>query len=321
MTRHVTFATAGLALATLLAGPASAQTTIKAASIFEESQIESQALQHFADGIAARTDGALTVQTYFGTSLGGQQELNEMLSTDAIQLSVHGSAPSDAYLGLFLPYSIADDAHLQKVLESEVGQSWSSDLKDSAGLDMLAVTIRGDRNTMTTVPVAGVEDLEGLRLRAPNIPALIAAVEAMKAEPVIISINEVYTGLSTGAIEGLENTLGGMIGYRFYEVAKNVAMTRHALSPVFWLANGDWFDGLDADMQSIVMEEIDKAAAWENEQNAMMAGQWVSQLEEQGVTVSKVDTDVIRTNAAAFVDEAATEIWGAEAYQTIQSLR
>lgn len=52
-----------------------------------------------------------------------------------------------------------------------------------------------------------------------------------------------------------------------------------------------------------------------------MAQEWITTLEGEGVTITEVDTDVIRENAAAFVDEAAVDIWGAEAYDSIQALR
>src|SRR5690606_25107725 len=125
----------------------------------------------------------------------------------------------------------------------------------------------------------------GAQLRVPNIPALVAAVQSWEANPVVMSYAEVYTAIATGAVDGLENTLGSFLADRHYEVAKNVLLTAHATSPVFWLANGEWWNGLSEETRALLTEEADAAIVWVVEQNKEQENNWRAELEAHGVTV------------------------------------
>lgn len=294
---------------------------LRAASVYESTQIESKALERFAEAVGEKSDGNINIRTYAGTSLGSQEEINELLTTGGIEIAVHGIAPSSRYVGLFLPYVIDGADHLSTVLDSEVGEAWNSELADTTGLEMLRVTFRGDRHTMTRTEVDDVADLEGLRIRAPDIPAIVASIESFGASPVIMSIAEVYTGLATGAIDGLENTLGGMLNYKFNEVAKYVVLTRHGASPVFWLTNKGWFDGLDEATQTLLRDEMRAATEWADEQNAQLVEEWRSELESTGVTFVETDVDAMRANSEEFVEREAIAAWGEEAFDKINEVR
>ena len=311
---------------TLAGGPAGAaeypEMQLRLATVYSDTYVESQALVRFQEAVTEKSGGKITFRYNTGTALGGQNELNDLVSTGGLDMVVHGRPPSAPYLGFFLPYAIADHDHLLRIMQTPMAEEWSNELHRTTGLVSMGAWVRGVRHTIARNPYGSLEDLKGAKIRVPDIPALVAAVESWQANPVIISYAEVYTAVATGAVDGLENTLGSFISDRFYEVAKNVLLTAHATSPVFWVANGDWWDGLSDDTRQLLRTEANEAIAWAVEQNKGLEKGWKEDLESKGVTIrTPANPDAFREAISGFLNSEAEKAWGAEGWKQIQALR
>lgn len=296
---------------------------IRVASIYNDPLPEATAVQRFVDAVEERTGGAITFETHFGTVLGSQDEMNELLITGGLDMALHGRAPSDEYVGLFLPYTIEGYDHLKRVIDSEVGAAWSASAEENNGIVVNQTWARGIRHANLREPAESYEDLQGRRIRVANIRALIAAVESWNAVPVVMAFDELFTALASGAVDGAENTMGQMLSENHDEVTKYVLKTGHSISAVFWMSNAAWWNGLDPKVAAMLDEELADMAAWVVEENKRAEDDWETQLEERGVTVVEPPSmePFLEGAERVGVDELATEVWGAEAWETIQSLR
>jgi TRAP-type C4-dicarboxylate transport system substrate-binding protein len=297
--------------------------TIRVATIYQENLNEAQAVARFAENVEERTGGAITFETHFGTALGSQDEMNELLVTGGLDMAVHGLAPSDEYVGLFLPYTIDGYDHLQRVVDSEVGDAWSQSAEENAGVVANQVWARGVRHANLREPAESYEDLEGRRIRVADIEGLIAAVESWNAVPVVMPFDELFTSLASGALDGAENTMGQMISERHYEVTDHVLKTAHSVSAVFWLSNASWWNGLDQDVADMLDEEISAAVDEAIEENKASEEEWQAELEGFGMTVVEPPSmePFLEGAERVGVDGLAERIWGADAWDTIQELR
>ena len=279
-------------------------------------------MKRFTDAVEDRTDGAIQFEETYGTSLGSQDEINELLINGGLDMAIHGAPPSDEYLGLFLPYVFTDAEHLQRVIDSPVGDTWAADAKKKVGVVVNQVWSRGMRDVYLRDPADNIDDLEGRRIRVAEIDGSILAVKAMGATPVVMSFDELFTSLGSGLVDGAENTLGQIIAEHHNEVTCCVLKTEHSVSPVFWMSNGDWWDGLDPKVQKLLTDEIDSASAWAVDQGADDEAEWESQLEDAGMDIVTPDSlDPLREAAKEEgVDDAATKLWGADAYDKIKEL-
>lgn len=107
----------------------------------------------------------------------------------------------------------------------------------------------------TQTPVASLEDLSGLTIRAPS--ALGAAVlEAWGASAVTMPVSELYNALQTGVIDGVMIGPDGIRSFRLNEVVSHITTgLPTGLTSFFLVGNRDSWDGLSAEQQA-ALEEI-----------------------------------------------------------------
>jgi TRAP-type C4-dicarboxylate transport system substrate-binding protein len=76
---------------------------------------------------------------------------------------------------------------------------------------------------------------------------------ALTASPSAIAYNEVYNAIQTGVISGFENEAASIQNLKFYEVAPNLTLTRHAITVRPIVMSGKSFRTLPADLQTAVL--------------------------------------------------------------------
>jgi hypothetical protein len=72
------------------------------------------------------------------------------------------------------------------------------------------------------------------------------------ASPTPMAFTEVYTALSTGAVDGQDNPLPTVVDAKFYEVTCQIALTSHLVDLNYIAFSEEVWDGLDADQQATV---------------------------------------------------------------------
>jgi len=121
-------ASAALGLSPMLAGRAVAQQklVLKASDVHPAGYPTVEAIEHMGKKLETATGGRLSVQMYASMQLGGEKEAIEQAQVGALQLarvSVGALGPVVDDLNVFnLPFLFRNTAHMQKVLDGEIGQ-------------------------------------------------------------------------------------------------------------------------------------------------------------------------------------------------------
>ena len=135
-----------------------------------------------------------------------------------------------------------------------------------------------------------VEDLNGLKMRAPNIPIFVEMFKALGANPTTINFQEIYSALQQGVVDGEENPIPAIWAQRFYEVNKYISVTHHILQSNIIIVNDKFFLSLPEDLQKVVKEEIVKAGERNTELQMKAEEDLVSKIKEAGgIIVEDVD--------------------------------
>ncbi len=113
--------------------------------------------------------------------------------------------------------------------------------------------------TTNKAPINSVEDLQGLKLRAPPSPIQVSTWKAIGAAPASMNFAELYTALQTGVVDGQESPPSLAKTTRLFEVQKYMSITSHLWDGWFTLINPRAFGKLPKDMQDLVMAEFDQA--------------------------------------------------------------
>lgn len=281
-----------------LCSPAFAQTTLKFAHAAPETDLQQNLATFFADEVAKRTDGEVTVQIFPQGQLGNDAAMIDGARSGIIDVvmvglnNFSGLMPDSA--ALTLPFMFPDRETAYSVLDGEVGKGVLAKFEDH-GLKGLGFPENGYRNmTNSRGPIRTPEDVKGLRMRVNNSKALNDMFQLLDAQPQQIPVAELYTALETGVVDSQDHPIGVTLSFKFYEVQKYLSLTQHAYAPLAVAMNLSKFDGLTPEQQQIILDVSKEAVDMQRQMSIDSEEKMIADLEAEGMEVNR-DVD-----AAAF---------------------
>jgi TRAP-type C4-dicarboxylate transport system substrate-binding protein len=203
--------------------PPQGVTVLSYATPYSQQHPFSRADRQWMDWVEQRSGGSLRIQPYWsGSLLSSEHSMTELR---------HGVAD----IGLITPIYSRGGTHLIRAQSGFYGGAVTFEQqvalyrcliadepqfeKELHGLKILAVQggnlpgiITRDR------PVATLDDLHGLRLRAPS--ELLAVLKHLGADPVDMPMGEVYSALAKGVLDGVVAPADTLRSLHFAEVAR-----------------------------------------------------------------------------------------------------
>ncbi|MDC7232496.1 MAG: TRAP transporter substrate-binding protein DctP [Spirochaetales bacterium] len=204
-----------------------------------------QGLQKFADELEVLSGGTMKVDCFFGGQLYGASNLLAAVKAGKVDFAGFsmGSYPETPYLGMFqAAYLFRDAQHAQDFYASEIGQEIFDDVEEKIGVTVLGTAYVGTREVSLAKKVPDVmkpEDLNNITLRMPGSPSWAALAMALGANPVPISLNEVFMALKTGVVDGQDNALPTTKANSFDEVIDQLVLTDHVVWNLHLVANAE----------------------------------------------------------------------------------
>jgi TRAP-type C4-dicarboxylate transport system substrate-binding protein len=108
------------------------------------------------------------------------------------------------------------------------------------------------QTTSSKAAVATAKDMDGLKIRVPVSPLSISMFKGLGASPASLQFSEVYSALQTKIVDAQENPLPIIQVAKLFEVQKFCSLTNHIWDGYWFIANGRAWDGLPADLKTIV---------------------------------------------------------------------
>lgn len=243
--------TLGLASALALAGMAAqAQTTLRFAHPVPETDLQHTMAVFFAEQVAARTNGAVTVQIFPQGQLGNDSAMIDGARSGIIDIVLVGLNNFTGLVpaaGVFeLPFMFPTRDLAYAALDGEVGQGTSARFTEH-GLTVLGYPENGFRQMSNNRgPIRTPADLAGINMRTNNARALNDMFAALGANPIQLRVAELYTALETGVVDAQDHPLGVVMSFKFDEVQRYLTLTRHAYSALGLMMNSASFERLSA---------------------------------------------------------------------------
>ena len=280
-----------------------------------------KAEQAFARRVAQATRGRIEIEVFPGGQLGPDLAMAQGVKLGTIDMAISGTTTSKVTDDFYLPYLFKDVEHQRRVMDGEIGARIRDRFRADTGMVMVGEAYFSTRHLTSNRPVRRLEDLDGLGMRVPQIPPLVATWRKLGASPTPIDFTELFGALQQGVVDGQENPYSLIYNASFYQVQRYVAQTAHGVPMRFLFMNeGTWNDLTPADralFRRIWQEEARKLAQVQIEQEQA----FLQKLRDEGMTVTRVDTDRFRAAVADVWREYAPEAWGRGTYEEIQSLR
>ena len=224
--------------------------------------IVGQTASYFKEQVESLSGGSITIDLQASGVLGSENDVldNILAGGDTIDLSRISAFALTSYgckksMLLSLPYTFVSREHWWNFANSDLAPDFLNEPQE-LGLPVRGVFYgeEGFRHFFTVEPVAGIEDLAGMKLRVSNDPVMNGLVEGLGATPTVVSFNELYSALQTGVVDGAEQPIANYASNAFPEVANNLILDGHTLGAVQVVITDNAWNKLTANQQNAIME-------------------------------------------------------------------
>jgi tripartite ATP-independent transporter DctP family solute receptor len=275
-----------------------AQTKLKWAHVYETSEPFHTESVWAAEEIKKRTNGRYTADVYPASQLGKENDINQGLTLGTVDMIISGSsfaAKAFPRIGVtYYPYIFRNPEHLIAYTKSDVYKELTAGYDKASGNHIVSTTYYGTRHTTSNKPIAKCDDLKGLKMRVPDVPAYLAMPRACGANTSPIAFAEVYLALQNGTVEAQENPLPTIEAKKFYEVQKNIVLTGHIVDHLNTVISGQLWKKLSDEDKKIFTEVAQEAAERASKIVIAREKELVDTFKAKKLNVVEVDTSEFR---------------------------
>lgn len=215
--------------------------------------------RYLAKAISEATGGEMELEIHGGATLGGGKSIVEQCQAGIIEFT----ESVESYFSYFypdiqvlaIPYIFKTYDVAYEVLDGPFGQAMREDFRKKTGMRIISWCENGGfRNFMTGgKPVKSAADLKGMKIRTMEIPAHMALVKSLGANPIPIAWTELYSALQTGVADGCENSIPTLLLGKLDEVQKYMILDGHVYSMQFTVVNDKWFQKQKKSLQQTIL--------------------------------------------------------------------
>ncbi len=189
----------------------------------------------------------------------------------------------------YFPYIFRGPEHLIAYTKSDVFKRLAAGYETKSGNHIAAVSYYGTRQTTSNKPIAKCSDMQGLKIRVPDVPAYLAMPRACGANTTPIAFAEVYLALQNGTVEAQENPLTTIEAKKFFEVQKNIILTGHIVDHLNTVISKQLWASLSDEDKKIFGDVMQEAAERTTKIISEKEKKLVATFKEKGINVTEVD--------------------------------
>lgn len=327
MKRKILILTVSLSLLLTLSfiiNAAAQEVNFKFGHIYAPDHPFSMGARELAERVSEKTDGQFTIDVFPAGQLGSEKDLLDSVCSGVIDMAYVG--PGE--LGKrYSPVSVFDAPfifegykHGQKVVNGKLGKEILKDMQEKTGVKALVSVYYGSRKLTMNSPIKTPEDLEGKKVRAPDMPLPVATVRGMGAEPTPMAFSEVYLALQQGVVDGQENPIPTIYSQKFYEVQDYIIMTNHTVCFTPMIIAESTFNDLPPEYQEILEETAEEVMHIVNEATLKYEKEKLAEMKEAGIKVIEPDLEAFKESSKKIVEEFEDQ-WGQGVYEKLQNAK
>ncbi len=256
------------------------------------------AADKYAKWVNEKTNGRVKFDLYPAEVLGTDKQMTEAVSMGTMDMTITASGVTAAYepkLAVFeLPFLFQSNDQVGKLLDGPIGTEVAQDLPKK-GMRLLAYWENGLRQiTNNKRPIEKVEDLKGLKIRAPENKMTIQIFETLGSSPSPLAFPELYLALSQGVFDGQENPIANIHSGKLFEVQKYITMSNHKYECYPFLVSESVWKKVPEDLQKIIQEGAIMFAQEHRRLVMEMEEAQLKEFEAAGMQVSRPDMTPFR---------------------------
>ena len=255
---------------------------------------------NFVKSLKASGLGDKVDVTFFpDNQLGQEIDVINSVKLGVIDMMVSGSSISAnlvPLVGTFdLGYLFTSYQQQTKAFDAGAAKPIEDALLKGANIRVVAWAYNfGARSVLAKKPVKTPEDLAGLKIRTLPNPIITECLRLMGAAATPLAFGEIYTALQAGVLDGLEHDPPTILASKFYETAKNYALTQHIFSPLAIYFSETTFQRMDPTLREAFLDAAKKAAVDTRAHGLAVEKEALATIQDKGVTVVECDREAFR---------------------------
>jgi len=247
---------------------AQARVTLRLGHLANEQNVWHRASLRFAEEARTLSNGRIEIQVFPNDSLGREMDLINGMQLGTADFTITGESLQNwsplASL-LAVPYAMTSLAQMDRVAGGPIGRQIAEEIVTRARVRPICYFARGPRNLTSNRAINRPDELNGLRLRVPNVPLFVAVWSALGARPTPMAFGEVFTSLQNGTIDAQENPLALIRSANFNEVQRFVNRTEHVRSWIYVAMSERRFQALSQEDRAAITEAGRRTQAFERQ--------------------------------------------------------
>ena len=317
------------------AGSANQNTiTLQANSPAAEGSVHGDAAAMVGDIVSSRTDGAIEVEAFRNSELGGQAQSIQDVSSGALDMYVIPYAltaivdqreaqvfdapymydPENPYEDIYEKTDPQDSEPAKRVIEN---------LAEQADIRSLGAVAQGTRRVSLNVsedvePPQNPEMLSNYTMRAVPISMYAEALNGLGAQTTNIDFSEVPQALATGSVDGQENPYNIIRSSQIYEEQSHIIETNHMHVPLAVLMHEGVFQDLSDSQQQAFYDAVREIQPQATETLRSSLEETKQLFRDEGLTIvspDEIDYEAYRSATRANIRDEFSDL-----LETIESL-
>ena len=270
------------------------------------------------------TNGRVDIKLFAGGALGNTTSLFTQVRAGAVEFYMAGDVMAGVVPVAVItatPFVFSNINEVLRVLSGSLGKYRLAAIRRAGIYPLSQVWSNGFRNLCNSVrPIFLPADLAGLKIRVPPGPVTEATIRALGGAPTALGAADMYTGLQTHLVDGIELSITAIEAFKLYEVQRFVSYTNHQWTGYTPLCNVDYWQSLPKNLQDVVERRLNEAGAAECQEVPRLDAGTEAKLKSQGMQFNQV-SDIKAFQAAlrrSGLYAKLRELFGTEAWSMLE---
>jgi TRAP-type C4-dicarboxylate transport system substrate-binding protein len=305
--------------ALLTAAPALAQTTWDMPTPYGDGIFHTQNIRQFAEDVAERTDGGLTITVHSANSLFGHAEIKDAVRDGLVpigEILLSRLANEDPIFALdsipFLASSYDEAEALWEASRDAVSERLAEQ-----GLTVLYAVPWPGQSLYLRQEVTEPEQMQGLSFRAYNV-ATERLAELLGATPTQVEETDIPTAFSTGRVEAMITSPSTGANAQAWDFVSHYIDTQAWLPKNIVFVTTDAFEALSEEEREALLAAAEEAETRGWEMSREETAEKIAALEEGGMTIMQ-PSDALAERLQEIGDTMTAE-WEESAGETGRSV-
>jgi tripartite ATP-independent transporter DctP family solute receptor len=283
--------------------------------------------RHFIDLVTKRSKGRVEIKFFPADQLGG--DIAQIESIMGGTQHLYGDVL--VWLGNWerdfnifgWGFTFRDSDHMAKFLKSPEYEEMVDRFNKKFGVKILPGAVPTEhRIFFSKNPVFSLEDIQGIKMRVPEIETYLRVWEALGTRPTRVTAAEIYMALRQGVVDACEFPVSAAYGDKFHEAGPHIVLTNHLISTYYLLMSGKAYESLPPDLKKVFDDTALETGEWTRARAEGTERETLDKMVEEGSKLTRIDMKPWREKILTATEAMeAKGLWSKGLYQKIQQIK